>query len=305
MKDDRLLEMKVFKAVVESAGFTAAATLLGVSQPFVSQTLASLERRLGVQLLHRSTRMHRLTTEGERFLASCSEILANVDDAEAQIRSSEPAGDLRISAPHAFGMDQLASALPGFIKKYPKLCVHFSLSDSNVNLIEDNFDVAVRMGRLQDSSLRSRKLCDLQRIVVAAPRYIADHGQPVTPQGLARFACLTWGAPREHLNQWPFIINGRVEKVAVQGNVRSTDGMTLFQLCVAGMGIMRLAEHLAVPAIRRGDLVPLLSEHRAKDDTAIYAVYLSERQLVPRIRAFIDYFVDVFHVPPWHVDPSR
>ena len=305
MKDDRLLEMRIFKAVVECAGFTAAANLLGVSQPFVSQTLTSLERRLGVQLLHRSTRMHRLTTEGERFLASCNEILANVEEAEAQIRSSDPAGDLRISAPHAFGMDRLVPALPGFIKKYPKLCVHFSLSDSNVNLIEDNFDVAVRMGRLQDSSLRSRKLCNLQRIVVAAPRYIADNGQPVTPQGLSRYACLTWGSPREHLNQWPFMINGRLEKIAVQGNFRSTDGTTLFQLCVAGMGIMRLAEHLAVPAIKRGDLVPLLSDYRAKDDTAIYAVYLSERQLVPRIRAFIDYFVDVFEEPPWQADPSR
>jgi DNA-binding transcriptional LysR family regulator len=304
MKDDRLLEMRVFKAVVESGGFTAAANLLNVSQPFVSQTLTALERRLGVQLLHRSTRMHRLTAEGERFLASCNAILANVEEAEAQIRSGEPSGDLRISAPHAFGMDQLVPALPGFMKAYPHLRVHFSLSDSNVNLIEDNFDVAVRMGRLQDSALRSRKLCDLQRIVVAAPRYLAEHGQPVTPQGLSRCACLTWESPREHLNQWPFMINGRLEKVAVEGNFRSTDGTILFQLCVAGMGIMRLAEHLAVPAIRRGDLVPLLSDYQARDDTAIFAVYLSERQLVPRIRAFIDYFVGVFEVPPWRNDSS-
>jgi DNA-binding transcriptional LysR family regulator len=139
---------------------------------------------------------------------------------------------------------------------------------------------------------------------VAAPRYLAEHGQPVTPQGLSRCACLTWESPREHLNQWPFMINGRLEKVAVEGNFRSTDGTILFQLCVAGMGIMRLAEHLAVPAIRRGDLVPLLSDYQARDDTAIFAVYLSERQLVPRIRAFIDYFVGVFEVPPWRNDSS-
>jgi DNA-binding transcriptional LysR family regulator len=196
-------------------------------------------------------------------------------------------------------MDQLVPALPGFLSSYPKLCVHFSLSDSNVNLIEDNFDVAVRMGRLQDSSLRSRKLCDLQRIVVASPDYLAAHGTPVTPLGLSRHACLTWESPREHLNQWPFMINGRLERVVVQGSFRSTDGTTLFQLCVAGVGIMRLAAHLALPAIRRGDLVPLLSEYQAKDDTAIHVVYLPERQLVPRIRAFIDYFVEVFREPPW------
>lgn len=300
MKDDRLLEMRVFKAVVEAGGFTAAANFLNVSQPFVSQSINSLERRLGVQLLHHSTRTQRLTSEGERFLMSCGQVLDSVEEAEAQVRSGEPTGNLRISASHAFGMDQLVPALPRFLAAYPKLCVHFSLSDSNVNLIEDNFDVAVRMGRLQDSSLRSRKLCDLQRVVVAAPQYVAAHGKPVTPQGLSRHACLTWESPREHLNQWPFMLNGQIEKVAVHGNFRSTDGTTLFQLCVAGVGIMRLAEHLALPAIRAGKLVPLLAEYQAKDDTAIHAVYLPERQVVPRIRAFIDYFVDTFREPPWH-----
>lgn len=299
MKDERLIEMRVFKAVVESGGFTAAANLLGMSQPFVSQIMSALERRLGVQLLHRSTRTHRLTSEGERFLLACNSILDSIEEAESAIRSSEPSGKLRISAPHAFGMDQLVPALPGFLNRYPQISMHFSLSDSNVNLIEDNFDVAVRMGRLQDSSLRSRKLCDLQRVVVASPDYIEKHGQPVTPQGLARHACLTWESPREHLNQWPFIINGEPEKIAVHGDFHSTDGTTLFQLCMAGMGIMRLAEHLAMPAIRRGELVPLLTEYQATDDTAIHVVFLPERQVVPRIRAFIDYFVEVFREPPW------
>jgi DNA-binding transcriptional LysR family regulator len=299
MRDERLLEMRVFKAVVEAGGFTAAANLLNVSQPFVSQSVNGLERRLGVKLLHRSTRTQRLTNEGERFLMSCNDILESLEEAEAQVRSSEPSGNLRVSAPHAFGMDQLVPAMPLFLSTYPKVCVHFSLSDSNVNLTEDNFDIAVRMGRLQDSSLRSRKLCDLQRIVVASPGYLAKHGQPVTPQGLDKHACLTWESPREHLNQWPFTINGRIERIAVRGGFRSTDGTTLFQLCVAGVGIMRLAEHLALPAIRRGALVPILSEYEAKDDTAIHIVYLPERQVVPRIRAFIDYFVDAFREPPW------
>jgi DNA-binding transcriptional LysR family regulator len=300
MKDDRLLEMRVFKAVVEAGGFTAAANTLGVSQPFISQCVTILERRLGVQLLHRSTRTQRLTNEGERFLVACKELLNSLEEAEAQIRSSEPTGDLRISAPHAFGMDQLVPALPGFLLKYPKLVVHFSLSDSLVNLIEDNFDVAVRMGRLQDSSLRSRKLCDLQRMVVASPHYIAANGIPVTPQGLARHICLMWEPPRDHLNQWPFMINGKLEKIPVRGGFHSIDGTTLYQLCVAGMGIMRLAEHLALPAIRRGELVHLLSDYQAKDDTAIHAVYLPERQLVPRVRTFVDYLVEGFREPPWH-----
>lgn len=299
MRDDRLLEMRIFKAVVEVGGFTAAANTFGVSQSFISQTVNNLERRLGVQLLLRSTRTQRLTNEGEQFLAACKVLLNSLEETEAQIRSSEPTGDLRVSAPHGFGLDQLVPALPGFLLKYPKLAVHFSLSDSLVNLIEDNFDLAVRMGRLQDSSLRSRKLCDLQRVVVAAPGYLAEHGIPVTPDGLARHTCLMWEPPRDHLNQWPFMVNGKLEKTSVQGRFHSSDGTTLYQLCLAGMGIMRLAEHLAVPAIRRGALVQLLSDYQAKDDTAIYAVYLSERQLVPRIRCFVDYLVDVFRDPPW------
>ena len=173
------------------------------------------------------------------------------------------------------------------------------------NLIDDNFDVTIRMGRLQDSSLRSRKLCDLQRMVVASPLYIAANGIPVTPQGLARHRCLMWEQPRDHLNGWPFMINKKRETIPVQGSFHSIDGTTLYQLCVAGMGIMRLAEHLALPAIRRGELVHLLSDYQSKDDTAIHAVYLPERQLVPKVRAFVDYLAEVFRGPPWLSDFRR
>lgn len=299
MKDDRLTEMRVFTAVADTGGFTAAAQVLGVSQPFVSQVVTSLERRLGVQLLHRSTRMQRLTGEGEVFLASCKRIVEDIDQAELQIKSSEPAGDLRVTAPRAFGMDQVVPRLPGFLAAYPKIRLHLSLSDTVANLLEDNFDVAIRMGRLQDSSLTSRRLCNLQRVVVAAPEYLAMHGTPVTPQGLDRHNCLLWQAPMDHLNRWPFMINGKRQDIAVHGNFRSSDGTTLFQMCAAGVGVMRLAEHLAVPAIRSRALVPLLADYQAEDDTAIHVLFLPERRLVPRIRAFVDYLVEVFRTPPW------
>ena len=299
MKDERLIEMRVFKAVVEAGSFTGAAHALGVSQPFVSQSLHNMEHRLEMKLLHRSTRTQRLTAEGERFLVSCREILNGIAEAEAAIRSDEPVGELRVSAPRAFGLDQIAPAFPAFLSRFPGVTIHFSLSDVLVNLIEDNFDVAIRMGQLQDSSLRSRKLCDLQRIVVAAPCYIAAHGVPVTPHGLTRHECLMWDGQHDRLNQWPFLINGTMEKIPVQGRFRSSDGSTLFELCTAGVGVMRLAEHLAVPAIRSGRLVPLLSDYLGKDSAAIHAVYLPERQLTPRVRAFVDHLVDVFHAPPW------
>lgn len=299
MKDDRLLEMRVFKAVCQTGGLTAAASLLGVSQPFVSQSITGLERRLGVQLLHRTTRTQRLTSEGELFLASCHRILEQLEQAEGQVRSDEPAGDLRVTAPLAFGMDQVVPQLPAFLLAYPKITMHLALSDMPVNLLEENFDVAVRMGRLHDSSLMSRRLCKLQRIVVASPAYIASHGHPVTPQGLARHNCLMWQTPMERLNRWPFMIDHRREEIMVRGNFRSSDGPTLFQLCVAGVGIMRLAEHLALPAIGDGRLVALLADYQAEDDTAIHAIFLPERKVVPRIRAFVDHFVEAFRTPPW------
>lgn len=301
MKDDRLVEMRVLKAVADAGGFTAAARTLGTSQPFVSQTVTALERRLGVRLLHRSTRGSRLTAEGETFLESCSEILEAIDRAEAGMLSARgtTTGDLRVSAPLAFGMDQIVPRLPDFMAHYPQLNVHLSLSDRLANLIEDNVDVAVRMGRLRDSTLVSRKLCNLQRVVVAAPEYAAQHGTPATPAELAEHSCLLWDTPHAHLNRWPFLIDGAVQSVPVRGSLRSSDGLALFRLCEAGMGIMRCAEHLAVPAIRRGSLIPLLRDYQPPSSTAIHAVFLPARQVLPRVRAFVDYLTEAFRRPPW------
>jgi DNA-binding transcriptional LysR family regulator len=301
MKDDRLVEMRVFKAVVETGGFSAAAARLDASQPFVSKVVSNLERRLGCKLLHRSTRSQRMTTEGERFLLSCTRVLDAIEHAEAQVKDGDPMSELKVSAPLAFGLDQIVPRLPGFLDKYPRLSVHLSLSDNMVNLIDDDFDVAIRMGRLQDSSLVRRKLCHLHRIVVASPDYLKRYGQPVTPAGLenGQHNCLMWRGIHTHLNRWPFMINGHLDHVSARGNVQSDNGSSLYQLCLQGVGIMRLAEHLALPALRRGDLVPLLSDYVVRDDTAIYAVYLSEGPTTPRVRHFIDYYVDAFKTPPW------
>lgn len=299
MKDDRLVEMRVFKAVAESGSFTAAAQRLGLSQPFVSLMVTRLEKRLGVQLLHRSTRNQRMTSEGEAYLASARRLLDEFERAEDVLRPAEPAGDLRVSAPLAFGMDQIVPQLPRFMKACPKVNVCLSLSDTLVNLLEDNYDVAIRMGRLPDSALTSRRLCKLQRIVVASPGYIARHGQPLTPHDLSGHNCLMWQPPLDRLNRWPFMSQGAREDVAVNGSFRSNNGPALFQMCLAGVGIMRLAEHLAVPAIQAGHLVALLADYQGDDDTAIHIVFLPERNLVPRIRGFVDFLVECFQKPPW------
>ncbi len=301
MKDDRLVEMRVFKALAETGSFTAAALRLDVSQPYVSRVLAALEVRLGCQLLHRSTRRQRLTREGERFLALAIRVLSTLEQAEAQIKSDDPSGELNVSAPLAFGLDQVVPCLTPFMQDHPKLAVRLSLSDAVVNLIDSNIDVAIRMGRIQDESLVSRKLCELHRIVVAAPAYLERHGMPVTPVGLedGQHRCLLWDGMHKHLNRWPFIIDGRLVHIVARGGFHSDNGSSLYQLCLAGMGIMRLAEHLALPAIRRGDLVPVLCDYTVRDDTAIHAVYLHGNRSVPRVRAFVDHCVAFFSTPAW------
>jgi DNA-binding transcriptional LysR family regulator len=163
----------------------------------------------------------------------------------------------------------------------------------------DGVDVAIRMGRLRDSSLKARKLCDLQRVVVAAPAYVNRSGLPETPEALRDHNCLEWHGLHEHLNRWPFRLDNGRQKVVASGNFRSSNGLSLAEMCFAGVGVMRMAEHLALPAIREGRLIRLLTNYEDRDGTAIHAVYLAERRLSPRIRCFIDHLAEAFRDPPW------
>lgn len=304
MRDDRLIAMQVFCTVVETGGFTAAAHALGVSQPFVSQTVQRLESRLGVTLLHRTTRGHRITPEGERFLVTARRALTAVEEAEAEWQRDEAsiAGHLRVSAPIAFGLDRVTPMVPAFLHRHPNLSLDLRLTDDQENLIAGGIDVAIRMGELTDSGLVHRKLCDLRRLVVAAPSLVAAHGTPARPDDLGVFPCIAWDGSREHLNRWRFRVDRQVVTFHARSALRSNQGMSLFQLCLAGAGIMRLAEHLARPAIRDGRLVQLLPDLPSEDDTAIHAVFLPDRNRVPRIRSFVDFAVDTFRSPDWEVD---
>lgn len=301
MKDDRLVEMRVFRAVVEAGGFTAAAHALGVSQPFVSQTLQRLEARLGATLLHRTTRGHRLTPEGERFLAAARRVVDAVEQAEADWQD-DPArieGRLRVSAPIAFGLDRVTPLMPDFLARHPRLALDLRLTDEHESLIDDRIDVAIRMGRLSDSGLVHRRLCALRRIVVAAPDFVARHGSPAHPRDLQGLTCLAWDQGREHLNRWRFQRGDEALTFRADSRFRSNQGMSLVQMCLAGFGVMRMAEHLARPLIRQGRLVALLPDWSPAEDGAIHAVFLPERQVVPRIRSFVDFMVEAFRAPDW------
>ncbi|WP_425087246.1 LysR family transcriptional regulator [Stappia sp.] len=301
MRDDRLLEMRVFQAVVDTGAFTAAAHSLGVSQPFISQTVQRLEQRLETKLLHRTTRGHRLTAEGERFLAVARRVIEAVEQAEAdwQTNGSQVEGHLRVSAPIAFGLDRVTPLMPAFLARHPGLSLDLRLTDDTENLIDDQIDVAIRMGRLPASSLMHRRLCRLQRIVVAAPALLERFGVPETPAELERMPCVAWDGSREHLNRWRFVVAGAPVVFRAESRFKSNQGMSLYQMGLAGFGVMRIAEHLARPAIADGRLVQVLADCTDVDDGAIYAVFLPDRHMVPRIRNFIDFLVEAFKAPPW------
>lgn len=306
MRDDRVMEMRVFCAVAETGAFTRAAHALGTSQPFVSQSIQRLEARLGVTLLHRTTRGQALTPDGARFLLTARRVLDTLEEAEADWQQTEARmeGQLRVSAPIAFGLDRITPLVPEFLDRHPKLSLDLRLTDDHENLIEGGLDVAIRMGRLRDASLMHRKLCRLRRLVVAAPDLVARCGLPSTPADLADMPCLAWDSSREHLNRWQFDVAGRPETFHARSNLRSNQGMSLFQMCLAGMGVMRVAEHLVRPAIRDGRLIRLLPDCAPADDTAIQAVFLPDRHMVPRIRSFVEYIASALHAPDWEEGAS-
>ncbi len=303
MRDERLVEMRVFRALAEAGGFTAAARVLGVSQPFVSQTLQRLEARLGARLVHRTTRGQRLTPEGARFLEAAAAVLAALDAMEADWQRDAALidGRLRVSAPIAFGLDRVTPLVPDFLARHPRLALDLRLTDEHEDLVAGGIDVAIRMGALPDSGLMHRRLCALRRVVVAAPTFVARHGMPEAPEDLARLPLIAWDGTRAHLNRWRFVVDGVERVVEAAGRFRGNQGMSLFQMCLAGLGAMRVAEHLARPAIRDGRLVQLLPEVSIPEDGAIHAVFLPDRHLVPRIRGFVDTLVAAFRAPDWEV----
>jgi DNA-binding transcriptional LysR family regulator len=287
---DKLSEMKMFQAVADAGGFTAAATELGVSQSMVSRAVLRLEQRLGTSLLHRSTRRISLTDEGAIFLQACRQVLEDIGEAERSVTlDKQPTGTLRVSAAVVWGLDPLVPLLPEFTTRHPKIGVHLSLTDRYVDLIEEKIDVAIRLGRLADSSLIARKIGEMRRVIVASPAYIAANGRPKTPADLLNHDCLLWDEEHDYLNRWPFEVNGAMRHVKVGGRIVSNNAQALYRLAIMGAGIFRMVEYRARPLIRGGELVSLLEQSHHDEAIAVHALYVRTNIAKPRVRAFVDF----------------
>lgn len=286
---DRLSAMRTFRTVVETGGFSAAARRLGLSKAAVSKQVAELEAHFGTALLHRTTRRINATDAGRRYFENCIRLLDELSDVEAEVRNSqaEPSGRLRISAPVNFGNAVLGPVICAIAQRYPKLEMQVELNDRFVDLIEEGFDVALRIRtNLPDSSLIARRLCKITRSVCAAPSYLKRMGTPKTPEDLRNHACLIYTFSTSPYD-WKFMAGNKTVTVRVTGKVQSNNGQFLMSFLHAGAGIAFLPDFTVGEDIRAGRLKPVLENYQAEPHD-LYLVYPANRHQSPKLRAFMD-----------------
>lgn len=288
----RLQDLEVFVQVVKSGNFARAATELQLNPSAISRRISHLEDHLGVRLFHRTTRSLSLTEVGERYLNRCLSILANLEEADREARqhSEEPQGTLQVSCSTYLAHRHILNHLSEFLERYPRLMIKFMLTDDVIDVVNDGIDIAIRIGELADSTLISRRLLCERRIICAAPVYLDRYGIPLTPDDLAHHNCLVLNAYKTTLNQWRFRDQSGLREISVKGNFVVNNGEALYEAVLAGVGIGRTTQVLASPAIQAGQLVHLLSEYENENEVGIYAVFPSDRYLLPKVQCFVEFY---------------
>jgi len=287
---DRLKQIETFVAVVAKGSLTAAAQAEGVAPAVIGRRMDALEARLGVKLLQRTTRRLSLTHEGSAFLENCQRLVADFNAAEASVSAGgvKASGHLRITGPAGFGRRHLAPLVPAFLARHPEVSLSLNLSDRVVDLVNEGFDCAVRVGDLPDSSLVGVRLADNRRLCVAAPAYLQRAGVPATPADLARHQCLTLSSEASQTRGWAFTVAGELTHLRPSGRLDCSDGQVLHEWCREGLGIAWRSTWEVQADIAAGRLVSLLDDF-APPPNGIHAVFPSARHLPLRVRLWIDY----------------
>jgi DNA-binding transcriptional LysR family regulator len=287
---DRLTQMESFVAVASKGGLTAAAQAEGVAPAVIGRRMDALEQRLGVKLLVRTTRRITLTHEGSAYLEHCQRLLAELASAEASVSAGgvKASGHLRITAPAGFGRRHVAPLVPGFVTRHPGVSVSLNLSDRVVDIVNEGYDCAVRVGDLPDSSLVGLRLADNRRLCVAAPAYLARAGAPAVPADLARHECLTLSSDASQTRGWAFTVDGALVHIRPGGRLDCTDGQVLHDWCLRGLGIAWRSTWEVAQDVAEGRLQMLLADFAAPPN-GVYAV-IPQRKLLPlRLRLWIDH----------------
>lgn len=290
---DRFAAMRVFTQVVDLGSFAKAADRLGLSTSAASRHVAELEAHLQTRLLNRTTRRVGLTESGRSFYERAVQVLADLDEAEREASRAAvlPRGTIRLTAAVTFGVRHLAPVIAAFLARHPGVALDVSLSDRIVDLVEEGFDLAVRIGAVGAGTLAARKLGETRLVACAAPDYLAAHGTPQVPEDLAGHNCLTYEyvSPRD---QWRFREpSGRERAVRVKGTLHSNNGELHAEAAAAGVGIALEPDMIVMPYLRAGRLLPVLEAFQPPP-MPIYAVYPSRKHLSAKVRVFIDFLAE-------------
>ena len=296
---DRFKEMQAFAAVADAGSFVRAAESLQVSKTAVSRLIGDLEARLGVRLLHRTTRRLSLTAEGKLFHARCKALTADVEEAEAEVtaRAGEAVGQLRLNVPVSFGLMHLAPLWPAFLQQHPKVTLDVTLADRIIDLVDEGYDLAVRIAQLPASSLVSRKIASTRLVLCASPGYLRRHGEPSHPADIARHTVFTYTLLATG-DTWNFEGPDGPVEVRVTPRLRSNNGDTCCAAALQHQGIVLQPSFMVSHHLRAGALVEVLPQYRSLE-LGVYAVYASRRHVTPKVRVVIDFLVDAFRICPW------
>jgi DNA-binding transcriptional LysR family regulator len=296
---DKFMEMLTFAVVVDSGSFVRAADALSLSKAAVSRHVGDLETRLGVRLLHRTTRRLSLTEEGQAFHAHCKDVLAAVDEAEAAItsRSGEVSGQVKVNVPVTFGIRHLAPLWGEFRARHPKVTLDVTLADRLVDLVEEGYDIAVRIATLESSTLVSKRLSTTRMVLCASPKYLKGRGTPRHPDELAQHSIIsyTYWSTRD---EWRFEGPDGDVSVKTQPCMHTNNGDTCRAAALAHQGVILQPTFLVGDDLAAGTLVELMPEYRSIE-LGIYAVYPTRKHVSPKVRALIAFLVEAFRKPRW------
>jgi DNA-binding transcriptional LysR family regulator len=290
--------MAVFTKVVDTASFAAAARHFGMSPAMVSKHVQTLEQRLGARLLNRTTRRVSATDVGQDYYERCLRILSELEEAEAIAGNlqTSPRGHLRVTAPLSFGTHRLAPAIAEYLVSYPEVSIDLSLDDPYVDILEKRFDVGIRFGHLENSSLIARKLYALETYLCASPAYLERKGAPHVPADLAKHKCLIY-THATSANVWSFVgPDSKEDVVRISGRFQANSGDVLLPLAIRGCGLLLAPDYLVEDALKAGHLVRIMPDYTTRE-TPVYVVYPS-RNLSAKIRTFIDFLAAWFARPP-------
>ena len=293
-------QMEAFVRAVELGSFSAAARELKLTPSALSKLVTRLEKSLRVRLLSRSTRRVAPTPEGELFLKRCRRILAEIEDAEAEVRGARdrPRGKLRMHMGVGFGISQGVNALPRFLERYPDVELDLIIEDRRVDLVQENVDISTWSFLPNSANVVARKLFECGRILCAAPAYLTRHGMPGTPDDLSRHRCLVVSSVALQL-QWHFQTPQGRRTFDVHPAIAVNNVDTKYRLTLAGVGIAQFSEYIVAEALRDGRLVRLFPESHRSETLAQYALYQAERHRLPRVAAMLDFLVETFSGRPW------